>query len=374
MLASINARTVVVKGIERHSLQSLCFYYFGTGNNLDYLLDRIFLDRKLDVLADGLRAWSAPSALERIPPEADLAVADLPWPYYLRIRGDRFVEIPAWVEQQVVLGGTWASVLSGFRRRTRANDLRMIRTRGLTARFTSSEDDARHFYEHMYLPYIEQRFGDLAFSEPLDKVVRYATTAGRLLQIIRESRVVAAAVLVDAGRTLRCLWVGVKRSLSVKDVEGAVGALYYYPIRYGYEQGFDEIYFGYSRPVLNDGAYRSKRKWGATVSDAERHHRFLLLPRRLSPGVIGTLAGTAWLVSKNGHLVGKLLVDGGPIEQAALETLVANNSAAGIERLHVLATGGFTSEAADWASDEGRALTLTDLTTVTDPIATYCGG
>lgn len=372
-IAKIDARAVLVTGTERHSHQPLALYYFGTGDNLDYLLHRFFREHELNPVADGLHAWSARSFLQRMPSEADLAVADLPWPYHVPVRRGRCVEIPPWVEQKLILGGTWDSVMNGFRRKTRANDLRVIRKYGLTGRFSSKEEDASYFYEHMYRPYIERRFGHLAFSESRDRIIKYATTAGRLLQIIRDSRVIAAAVLCAADRRLLCYWVGVERSLSAEEAGAAVSALYYYPIRFGYEQGFDEIYFGFSRPLLNDGGYRAKRKWGATVYDTGSLQRLLLWPRRFSTGMVGILAGNPWLVSTNGGLVGKLLVEGGTLERAELERLVTSNSAAGIDRLHVLATGGVTSEAAGWAGDEGLALTLTDLTTVTDPIASYCG-
>lgn len=371
-IGELGVSAVWVRGIEQRSRQPLSLYYFGIGANRDYLLSCLYSEYTLDPVGKEMHVWAAASVLHRVPPEADLVVAELPWPYHFSVRPRGWIEIPGWVGQRLALGKDWASVVSGFRRNARASDLRKIRKFGLTYQLSSSGADAEHFYEHMYLPYLNRRFDQLAYLEPRGRIVHFATK-GRLLQVVRDSRVIAAVILVDWGRRLLFLWVGVEDAVSAAEADGAFSALYYYGIRYAYEQGFDQIDLSGTRPRLNDGVYRFKRKWGAAVSDSFSLDRVLLRPQRFSPAVVGALAANPWIVRKGRHLVGKLVVDDGLLDQPALEKLIADNTAAGLARLHVLAAGGAASSLGSWAKGACPGLILTDLTRESDPIACYCG-
>jgi lipid II:glycine glycyltransferase (peptidoglycan interpeptide bridge formation enzyme) len=85
------------------------------------------------------------------------------------------------------------------------------------------------------------------------------------MQIIRDGEVVAAVLLHMADKRLAYVWVGVPESIQGDMFNGAFSALYYYTILYGYENGCREIDFLGTRPILNDGLFRYKRKWGTCI-------------------------------------------------------------------------------------------------------------
>ena len=97
-------------------------------------------------------------------------------------------------------------------------------------------------------------------------------------------------------------------------LDAALSGLYFYTIRYAHAQGYRDLDLSYTAPLLNDGVYRYKRKWGAAVHDEWTIDELLLRPLNLAPGVVAaerTLAAyeTASGREKNRRIDIRLAID-----------------------------------------------------------------
>jgi hypothetical protein len=268
--------------------------------------------------------------------------------------------------------GTWDAVLRSLRKNTKKTDLRKVRKYGFGYRLTCRDEDFRDFYHHMHKPYLEQRFDDLVIIEPEWRFMRQCHK-GELLQIVRDDEVLAGVLLHRSGGRLAYVWVGVRDDLEPGMDQGVFSAMYYYTLLHGYENGCDEVDFLGTRPVLNDGLFRYKRKWGTYVEDSPIPRGDIMLrPICFNDPVRSIFRENQFIVRDAAGLTGKILLDNGRVGRSALEEIVARLHTPGLRRLKVFSMQGFSTDACSWAADPGVPLSLFDLSTSSDPAKDYC--
>jgi hypothetical protein len=217
--------------------------------------------------------------MDRMAKRSDVIIVDLGWPYNGRFnRAGEYLEIPDWLNMVVVLADDWASVVKSFRHDARHNDLRRIRRNDYRCETTNERRAIEQFYDDMYVPFINSRHEDSSEIEPRKHVIRQALK-GKLLHILRGEQLVAAGVVLPGNDILYTLWMGLPPDCVDRPPEGAISALYYFGIQYAFDNGYKAVDFTGTRPFLNDGAFRFKRKWGALVEDTFSPSSILLKPK-----------------------------------------------------------------------------------------------
>jgi hypothetical protein len=358
-------------GTEKHSGKPLRLFYFGSGNHLAWVRDTAFAACTLESERLAIPVWHARRELARAARDVDLVVADLPWPWQRQLRGQGFVEVPAWINQRLALPDRWPDVLPRLRRSARGEDLRAIRKNGLTCRLVRDENAIRRFYEEMYVPHLTRRFGEAAYIEPEWKI-RHCVDQGTLMEILRGEEVVAAQVLWGSRGSLHFLWAGTAGREFGNETRGIFPALYYYGIVHAFEHGFDEADYCGSRPVLADGIFQMKRRWGASVYDGWSRDTLFLRPRSLSGAVLEFLVRNPLVERKDGGLAGKVLLPGAAAPED-VERMQQVYSSDGIREIaiHSLAA---PSAAALEAASAAPGVKIVDLSKEPDQAAAYCRG
>lgn len=244
----------------------LSIVYAGRGRNFPYLVKSIFSDWRL---RDNTHTtiFGYRRAAERWLHEADLLIVDIGWPYDRAInRAGAFLEIPDWVNMGVELGGDWDELVRQFRKDARKNDLRRVRRNSYDYETTSSKDEIERFYADMYVPYVRFVHGADALLAPRRHVIRRGVK-GALIKVKRSGEVVAAGIVYPDGNVLVSMWMGIPAHLHEHPPEASISALYVFLLRYALENGFAAVDFAGTRPLLTDGIFQFKRKWGAVVED-----------------------------------------------------------------------------------------------------------
>jgi hypothetical protein len=361
----------LVDGTEPATGQPVRVFYFGGYENYAFAVGRLLEDHCKVERTTGIHSLRSRKWIRRHIHRAALLVFDVKWLYCRLLRGEPFLQVPAWVRQQYTIPGTWHEVLQSFRANTRKTDLRKIRKYGLGYRISTLEEDYHEFYHRMYVPYLSKRFRNEVIIEPEWKVLRQCRR-GELMHVVRDGRVVACALLHRGGERLAYVWVGVPDSLDDGAMRGAFSALCYFTILYGYERGCREVDFLGSRPLLDDGLFRYKRKWGTRVVDSlVPRSDILLRPLRFDAPVRAIFERNRFIVRDGAGLAGKLLLDG-PVRREHLRDLLARYHTEGLRRLKVLSTDGIDAAAVRWAGESGAPLALCDLRDSADPAATFC--
>ena len=356
-----HADAIWISGREKHSGEPLSVFYFGSGRSFDHLMDKLYAGYATYERCDEDRPmWSARRALAA-PGPVDLVIGDLPWPYYHLVSSTRYVHIPGWIVQKLSLPATWEDVVGRFRKNTRSTDLRKIRKNKLEFRVTRDREAIERFYDSMYLPYTERRFAGLAVIDDREEIVGLGVTGG-LLQVMQGERVLAAVVLTKWKQSMHFLWFGLPDGLDESLADGALSGLYYFTIQHAHAQGCNEVNFSYTIPLLNDGIYRYKRKWGAGVH-AWPFGRMLVRPLNFGPAVESFFVHQPLVAHGRGGLVGKVMVADGALTVEGAGEIRERYLSDGLQTLQIYSARPLSSQ--DAAIDLSRS---------SDAVAAFCAG
>jgi len=363
---------VTVVGTEKHTNQRITTFYMGHYDNFDFILDLIY--SKFDVIDKykGINSIYTKKWITRYENCVDLLFVDVELLFCQILPRNKFLEIPQWVRQKFDIPMSWQEVLNKFRKNTKKTDLRKVRKYNFTIRLTDSEEDFRDFYHRIYVPYLTKRFENAVIIEPEWKVMRQCKK-GQLLQIIRENEVVACALLHNLAGRMAYVWAGVPDHVTGDMFNGAFSALYYFTTLLGYEHGCDEIDFLGSRPLLNDGLFRYKRKWGTYVEDSPVPRGDILLkPLTFSAPIRSFFANNYFITREGKDLVGNILLEQKAVKQKDLEDIIDYYYINGLKHIKIFSCNGFNADAKSYARSKAPEIKLLDISESTNPEDAFC--
>jgi hypothetical protein len=368
--AGRHAIGLVLAGAEKHSGLPLRSLYFGSGNHLAYVRGLLYRECHVESEARNLRVWHSRRWIGQRERDVDIVVADLPWPWHRLMRGRGMIEVPAWVNQRMTLPGYWREVFPKLRRSARGEDMRSIRKHQLEYRLVRDEQAIRRFYEEMYVPHLRRRFGEAAYIEPEWKI-RYCVENGTLMEIRREDRLVAAQVLWGNRGSLHFLWAGTTGDEFSAQTRGTFPALYYFGILHAFEQGYDEVDYCGSRPLLTDGIVQLKRRWGASIYDGWSRDTLFFGPRHFEGAIFKFLEGTPLLARSGSGLVGKVFCGAEAVNAEQVARAEQLYSSEGIREIRLYSLIKPSAEALA-AAHQVSGVEIVDLSPEPDPVSAYC--
>ena len=169
------------------------------------------------------------------------------------------------------------------------------------------------------------------------------------------------------------MWVGVPDHIVGKMSKGAFSALYYFTILYGFNSGCHEIDFLGTRPLLNDGLFQYKRKWGTVVQRSPIPRGDILLkPVRETNAVRSFISHNLFVVREGKNLVGKIFHSDGILSREALSGIVSRYATAGLSALKIYCLMGYRNGTVQWACSQDVNIDLIDLKNNEDPVKSYC--
>jgi hypothetical protein len=373
-LRACRCNAIWLEGEERITGETVRVFYFGHGENYEFILKRIYAEYRTISIKKNILAFNIKKWVRKSTEGVDLIFCDVALLYTLMLPREEYLEIPHWIRQRYTVPDTWEAVLQSFRKNTRKTDLRKVRKYKFSYTISTAEEDYKSFYHTMHVPYLRKRFDDLVIIEPEWKFLRQCRK-GHLMQIIRDGEVVAAVLLHMADGRLAYVWVGVPENIEGDMFNGAFSALYYYTILHGYMNGCHEIDFLGTRPVLNDGLFRYKRKWGTHVQTSPVPRGDMLLkPLRLSAPVKRFFANTFFITKdkKNNKLNGKILVDSHQVTKDDIQELINNYRTDGLNKLYIYFCDGFNANQSQWIESNFSDVKLVDLALISNPADGFC--
>lgn len=157
---------------------------------------------------------------------------------------------------------------------------RRVRRYGYAASLCRDFNSVVEFFSRMYLPYIENRYGEKARFRPLRELAG-AQRSGFLLKVEEGGQWVAGAVCRMRRREVTVIALAVAPPFQDRLRRGALSAVYYFLVRWAREQGLESVDMLRSRPHLEDGVYEHKRRFGARpYADAWPHTAIGVYPPR----------------------------------------------------------------------------------------------
>ena len=204
----------------------------------------------------------------------DMCVAVLPMKYESTFKGLYDFKSSESVHQIIDTTGSWEEVRNRFCKTKRQIAKNLPSKYGLWYRISHELKDFDFFYHRMHVPHILKQFGDLSDIDSYDDMKEFFLK-GLLLLVTCEDKDVAGALCRIADSTLIFRRTGVLDGDKVHTTIAAQTALYFFQLMYANEQNLRAVDTMQSLPFLDDGVYRHKREWGATVLPDEESRNWV---------------------------------------------------------------------------------------------------
>jgi hypothetical protein len=372
-LAGFRSHVLAFEGIVNNSSTSLTMTYVGNKRNLPFILRATYAESVLRRNFGMRNIWQAAQFVRDHCRDIDVAVIDVPWPYDVTCSEQQYViEVPSWLRQEVHLRADRQLLFADAHRSVRGEQMRKIRKNGLSRRISRDPSAIHEFYVDMYVPYIRRRFGDGAIIAPEGRVMKHARS-GALLQILCGTEVVAGTVLQRRDNMVRSLWMGMRHADGSRP-SGVTSAIYYHTISYAFDEHFRRVDFCGSRPLLSDGVYDTKRRWGAAVYDDFSLESLLIMPNNLNTGVQAFLRACPWIARQGDSLIGKVLLDDRTHSLDDLRRIGQRIGSEGLDAVHLYSNGYQRGEIGHDIGSTQCPVKVFDLQASADPLRTFCDG
>ena len=364
-------RAAIISGKEKHSGQSLSALYIGHLANFHFIMSKVYSDFNVTEEYAGIHFLTIMQWVEAYEKKVDLIFVDLEIVFSIMLRPDHFVVMPSWVRQRLHIPEDMEGVLAGMHRKTK-KELRRILKQGFTYGISRSVEDLRHFYHEMYVPHIISRYGDQAIVVSEQELFRRSHGC-ELIQLFHNGRLIQG-VVVHKGRCLTIGWIGVSRGVEPDAMRGASDALDFFAVSYGLKSGCAAIDFGTTRPLLNDGVFRYKRKWGTHVRKCRvPKGNIFVRPSRFVPSTIGFFTNNPLVVRDGNKLAGRILFSGERLTGRHLQQMKEQCMTDGLECLKIFSLSGLEVSAMGFLKGNSVGLKVFDLSHSRDPERDFCG-
>ncbi len=174
-LACLNRRLPVawLRGPARPSGQQATLLVAGQGLSVDYLSKRFFAAEPQREPVAHISIWALPGLLQQLQSSADLTIARVDQFSAHLFFDANYLSVPEWV-------GSWLKIPKDPFSLARAGDnvradMRRIRRNQLQSVISHGKADFNEFYYTMYVPYVRNRYGDLAFLRELSYFLRFCS-------------------------------------------------------------------------------------------------------------------------------------------------------------------------------------------------------
>jgi hypothetical protein len=278
--------------------------------------------------------------------QADLVMLELDSFWAPSMRRAGYLSMPQWVFFMLDISQPWPKLLRRISNKSLKNNLTKVKKAGYLYSITTDEEEWRYFYEHMYLPYAQKRYGvsSIVYSS---RQHRRAFETGQLLLVhTRELKRVAGVLLLPWRQYLRFHSLGVRDAGTRYLARGVVTALYYFSMIWAGEQGYKRMDFGHCRPALGDGLLLYKKRWGMRIRRSPRVKTLIgikALSRR--PALKSFARRMDFIFLDSGRLSAVSCVGHDrPVGRDEVLNLFKKRYVAGLNRLFIIAPGGFTEE------------------------------
>lgn len=334
-LADAVVALTLLRGTSAHEGRPATMLVAGRLNRVQWLIDRFFAGTPEREPLGHVPAWRLARTLRQMRASADLTVAHVARFSARHLGfGEDYLPVPDWIGMRLAAPFDLAALAR--RSHSLSDDLRRNRSGRWSAEISHRATDLVAFYNGMYVPFARHRYHADAYVQPL-RHLRRAFRHGGVVWMSRGGERLAGLVFERRHDTLRALALGVTGGDPARMKEGAIVAIYVWMNDYARKAGCREIDLRGSRPVLDDGLTRFKRKWGAEIYDRRDVHSTTLVHwPRMNPAVEAFLTRTSLVFRDDGGL--SALAVAGPGERDAADAAPAwkRLGIPGLRRMFVL--------------------------------------
>ena len=325
----------ILQGNEITSKQKLDILYAGTEENRHFLTMLAFDSSSTEEYIGKAWLWNIPKILKEKVHKDSIVIAEVPKTFRKLFNKRSYLYIPSWVDGEV-------DAFSPIKSDSLLTDLRRIKKKKLSFEVTNDLNQFHNFYYNMHLPYITEAFGNRAVIFSYDFMKREFGKHGLyndLLLIKKEEEYIAGMLMGYSKKGIYLHPLGVKDGNFDYVKDGAIGALFYFPLIYSKEKGYKKVNFGLTRAFLKDGVFQFKKKRGMQIIGTS-NKVFALKPLSTSAGVKGFLLNNPFLYMDETGFNGAVFIDNDQsLSEGDFERIYKDYYLPGMSRLFIYRFG-----------------------------------
>ncbi|MGH7801710.1 MAG: hypothetical protein ACREOW_13975 [Thermodesulfobacteriota bacterium] len=314
----------------------------GSLHEVNHLIWGLFEDQpKWDPICE-VPLWKLARTLRRLRISADLTIARLDQFSARLFFGADYLVVPEWIGSRLVVPEDPLKL--AHESHSLEEDLRIVCKNRLTYEVTHAEKDFMVFYHTMYAPFIVKRHGQQAVVHDIYRIRRIFNRGGLLL-VKQNGQPVAGVIFQEKNQILRLFFLGTLNGAWAPVKAGAIAGLYLFSIEHAKTLGCKIVDFGGSRPSLNDGLLRYKKKWGMNLIDkSDNYYEFLVYWNHFNNSVISFLSNTP-LIFRNHHGLSAISVikHDKPVTLIEAREIHRYMWIPGLHRLYIVSNSGWQS-------------------------------
>ncbi len=312
----------------------------GSLHEVDYIIRNFFEDQPKRESIGDVPLWTLARTLRRLRISADLTIARLDQLSARLFFGADYLVVPEWIGSRLVVPEDPLKL--AHESHSLEEDLRIVCKNRLTYEVTHAEKDFMVFYHTMYVPFVIKRHGQQAVVHDIYRIRRIFNRGGLLL--VKQNGQPIAGVIFQKKNQILHLWIlGTVNGEWAPVKAGAFAALYFFSIKLAKKLKCKLIDFGGSRPSLNDGLLRYKKKWGIHLTRKyDNYYEYLVYWNHLDKSVISILSNTP-LIFRNHEGLSAIYVikHDKPVTLSEAREIHRSMWIPGLHRLYIVSTSGW---------------------------------
>jgi hypothetical protein len=339
--------------------------------NAQFLSSLMFAGFETSYVARNVGPLALKRKVEQLAADADIVAVDAELFVSRRFEADRYLSVPQWVPQTLIMGDDFEQTQALFRKNTR-KELKKVKNRGFEYRISPDLEGIRTFYDEMYVPHVHEIFKEDAALHAWESFERWWKRGAFLLTVSHDESDILAIFMLPHGDKLVSVCNGFRQGIDDGLVKGAVTASDYFSIRYAQEQGFREFDFVASRGMLDDGPFRYKRKWGTSVdTDDHPFNNFKIGIRESTAATVSFLANNPMLVHQDDQRIGKVLLTDPVVSASDVANTISLYWTAGMHCLKIFALHEFAADADQMIESRSEPVELIPLSGIANDVTAY---
>jgi hypothetical protein len=294
----------ILQGNEIASKQKLDILYAGTEQNRSLLMRLAFSGPITEIYMGKKWVWAAGKILKNNGSRIALTVIEVPQSFKKFFAHNNNFFVPNWVYGEVDISVD-ISIFMG--NKSLNSDVRRIRKNGLTYEISRDLDQLQKFYSKMYVPHITGAHGRESVIFNYDSM-KEEFKNGELLLVTKKGESIGGMVIIYSNHNPRLWCLGIKDGNRDYVIDGVIGALFYFSVKYLKEKGFATVDFDASRSFLKGGVLQYKKKWGMKIVNAT-HMGMIFRPLVKTDGLKHFLINNPFIYMRNKEFDSAIFVE-----------------------------------------------------------------
>jgi hypothetical protein len=339
--------------------------------NYQFILDTIYSDYEIVRQKKNISALNIQKRILRREKEVDLVITDVESCFFPYIKAFPYLVLPKWVWQKLTLAETWDAVLQTFSKGLR-KELKSVLKHEYQYFVSQSNLHFKEFYNRMYLPYTKTRFADFATPMMSKAIQRGPSGDDGILFLLQNGSVLSGAFLRYYQDQMIGTLIAAADNVTSNMIKGAFTAMYYFSVKTAFEKGCRIVDFMGSRPLLKDGVFRYKRKWGTGIEECPfPANDFYFKICNFNHGVRNFFFNNPMIIKDKDKYVVKVLLTE-TATPADFKHCLKNYITKGLSRIEIFCAKGISKEAVEYASLNTPDFKVYDISNSVRPAYEFC--